>query len=344
MHDQHLYILGLVILVVIVVILFSYKETFSDEIMVGETETTRAVLGNYTTNVRKLHGNSGETIIMVHNSPFTQEVWTPLFMHAQQHRKTEKIPTIISYDVMGYGSGWVPIDPQYNDANVNNKAWELDIFVDQLYNLHRQYAPNTPVTLVGYGFGGTIAQLYALKHPETIKKLVIMMATIGPTRTGVPSEISYLVNWIAQNPRPSYLTIEQSFVQHNLCKWFDNNDMLECPSSENRTDPGQEIDTNAFLIASMLFRQTNCQVYLQIDKIIATNNLLESWNAAKLSFPIVFLAGTRDVYMDIDKLKQDMKLVEKATDNTVDLVTVDGKHGYPIANPKYVYNLITGQK
>ncbi len=196
---------------------------------------------------------------------------------------------------------------------------------------------------MGYGFGGKVAQAFALDHADLISKLYILATSIGPTITGIRDETLYMVQWIAKNPLVTYLTMEQSFVHYNMCLWFENNDRRICPYPENAKDTSNSFETVEYLLASKMYREGSASSYLQVDKLVSTDDLRPVWEKAQVPFPVTFLVANRDVYTNVDMVKQNIdKVVKKATPSTT-LYVVEGKHGFPLVHPEYIYKLITGQ-
>ena len=196
--------------------------------------------------------------------------------------------------------------------------------------------------MVGYGFGGKVAQAFALEHQDLVKSLYILATSIGPTTTGIRDETSYLVQWISKNPLVTYLTMEQQFIQYNLCIWFQNNDKRLCPYPENDTDSVNTFGTVEYLLAAKMFRESSCQTYLQVDKLESTDNLRPLWVKAQLTFPVTFLVSSLDHYTNLDTVKQDIQIVQKASPSAT-LYISEGKHGFSLIHPEYIYDLITGQ-
>lgn len=316
--------------------------------VVGGTTVTQHEYNHrpgHNTNVRKLLGDSDEIIILLHNSPFTSEVWTPLYMHTQEQKGTfnKKIPTLISYDLLGFGTAWMPVAPRYNNDDISNYAWGFDEYVKDLYDIYKTFGESKKITLVGYGFGGGIAQLFALQYSELIKHLYILGSTASAAATGTPDEIQYLVNWINKNPGVSYLTMEQQFIDQNLCTWFENNDQTKCPYPLNKLDTTNTFKNIEYLIGSKMYREASCLTYLQVNKLEAGQNIQNVWATKKPSFPVTFLLGERDHYVSIETMKRDLKIIrESLTNANAQLYVIKGKHGFALTHPIYIYNLITG--
>jgi len=320
--------------------------------VVGGTVATKMIFKNHSTNVYRLLGNTNKTIILIHNSPFNVLVWMPLFMYVQSLKDAgKKIPNLLCYDLLGHGTAWVPVDKKYNDANIENHAWEYKVFSDNLYDIYKKYIGSGKVTVVGYGFGGSVAQAFALDHTDLVSELFGLAGVgfnasfstgTGSTVTGIRDETQYLVQWITKNPLVTYLTMEDQFVQYNLCIWFQNNDKRICPYPENAKDTINTFGTVEYLLADKMYREANCQTYLQINKLVSTDNLHPGWEKAQLSFPVTFLVANMDYYTNLNTVKQDIQVVQKTTPS-VTLYVSEGKHGFPLIYPAYIYNLITGQ-
>ncbi len=310
--------------------------------VVGGTVSTKLVFDHSgrSTIVRKLLGDSGKTIILLHNDPFDMEVWSPLFMYVQHLKNIgKKIPNLICYDLLGHGTAWVPVPDQYNDANMQNIAWNFEEFSKDLYEVYQKYVGLGKVTLVGYGFGGTIVQYFALDNYDLIDHLYVIATTIGPTITGVPDEKNYLVNWIAKNPLVTYLTLEQKFVNWGMCMWFDNNDPRVCSNPKDETN---SYGTVEYLLANKMYTEASCDTYLQVAKMLGTFDLRPKWKQIKVTCPVTFLIGNRDNYTNLKTIKKDMKIVRQSAPS-VNLYMVNGKHGFALVFPKFIYQLISGQ-
>ena len=313
--------------------------------VVGGTVSTKLFFDHSgrSTVVRKLLGDNNKTIILLHNNPFDMEVWSPLFMYVQHLKNIgKKIPNLICYDLLGHGTAWVPVPDQYNDANMKNIAWDFEEFSKDLYEVYQKYVSLGKVTLVGYGFGGTVAQYFALDNYDLIDHLYVIATTIGPTITGVPDEKNYLVNWVAKNPLVTYLTLEQKFVNWGMCMWFDNNDPRVCSDPENAKDDTNSYGTVEYLLANKMYTEASCDTYLQVAKMLGTFDLRPKWKQIKVTCPVTFLIGNRDNYTNLKTIKEDVKIVKQSAP-IVNLYMVNGKHGFALVYPEFIYQLISGQ-
>jgi len=311
----------------------------------GTTVTSRLVYNDigYSTLVRKLLGDNGKTIILLHDNPFNMEMWDPMYLYIQSLQNSgQQIPTLLSYDLIGHGTSWEPVDKRYNTGDMNTMAWSLKDFSSQLFKLYKQYVEKGKVVLVGFGFGGTVAQQFTLEHPELIEHLYVLGTTIGKTINGLPDEKNYLVQWIAKHPLITYLTMEQKFVNWNLCLWLENDNPRVCSDPRNMLDRINSYDTIEYLIAKKMFTEASCNTYLQIVKILDTYDLRPQWQSTKVSSPITFLIGDRDHYTDNNTMIQDVNSI-KGSSPSIKLYIVNGKHGFVFDSPEYIYKLISGQ-
>jgi pimeloyl-ACP methyl ester carboxylesterase len=334
-----------ILIAIIVIIKKKPTETFkvlAQEI--GETIATEMLMKDgHNTVIRKLLGNNGKTIILLHNSPFDVQVWYPLYMYMQSLLKDGKqIPTLISYDLKGHGTAWISVPTQYNDSNPTNIAWTIQEFSDNLYEIYKQQMGTGKVIIAGFGFGANVAQEFALNHSDIIEHLFILSQSIqGPLPNALDSENQYLVNWINKNPNVSYLTLEQSFVQLGMCKWFQNKNPLICPYQDNQNDTIDTYQTVEYLLANKMYRESSATTFLQINKILNQNNFLSMWEQTTVSFPITMLMANLDVYISAEQIRNDNKTLKMASQN-VQTYIVGGKHGFVLLEPEYISNLLNG--
>ena len=249
----------------------------------------------------------------------------------------EKIPTLIAYDLMGTGTAWIPVDAKYENADMYNYAWTFNDFASNLFDIYKAHITGK-VTIVGYGFGGLVAQAFALEHPTLIEQMYLITSPINPSVVERINEINYIVNWIDRNKTVSYLTFEQDYVNRHLCSWFESNNLLHCPYPGNINDTKDDVGSVAYLLAEKMYREGNIRSLLQTNKLTHSENLLEKWNKTPATFPIVALFANNDHYIDYISAEQDIRIISKSAR----VYIVNGKHGFPLVNTEYMYDLITG--
>ncbi|SIT81002.1 alpha/beta fold hydrolase [Pontibacter indicus] len=99
----------------------------------------------------------GEPIVFVHGTPTWSFVWR------QQIKALSRTHRCIAPDHLGFGLSDKPMNFAYTpEAHAHN----LEQLIDQLQL--------KDITLVVHDFGGPIGLSYALKHPENIRRLVIL--------------------------------------------------------------------------------------------------------------------------------------------------------------------------
>lgn len=117
---------------------------------------------HHTTNLE--HGTlhfvdegDGEPIVFVHGTP----TWS--FLWRQQIKSLSRTHRCIAPDHLGFGLSDKPQDFAYTpEAHADN----LEQLIDRLKLKN--------ITLVVHDFGGPIGLRYAIRHPENVKKLVIL--------------------------------------------------------------------------------------------------------------------------------------------------------------------------
>ncbi|MDX5436990.1 MAG: alpha/beta fold hydrolase [Pontibacter sp.] len=99
----------------------------------------------------------GEPIVFVHGTPTWSFVWR------QQIKSLSRTHRCIAPDHLGFGLSDKPQDFAYTpEAHADN----LELLIDRL--------KLKDITLVVHDFGGPIGLRYAIRHPENVKKLVIL--------------------------------------------------------------------------------------------------------------------------------------------------------------------------
>jgi (E)-2-((N-methylformamido)methylene)succinate hydrolase len=147
-----------------------------------------------------LHGTaveisgSGPPVVLLHGVGLNQSIW------AEQVKALESDFQVITYDLLGHG----------RSAAVRANSPLAD-WVDQLSEVVRGLALEK-FTLVGFSFGGLIAQAYAAQHSGLIEKLVLMSTVYDRNeaeRAGVLSRLD-----VAQREGP------HAIISAALSRWF----------------------------------------------------------------------------------------------------------------------------
>ena len=331
-------------LFIIIFLKINKKENFTTSL--GNIKTSKIIFQNknkHSTDIINLQGNIDDTIIFIHNTPFDMQIWMPLFNFIFLNTSYSNLPNLLAYDMIGHSTGWVNVPSQFNDLNSYNKAWEMTEFVSDLKEIYEKYIKKGKIKLVGYGTGGKVAQSFALTYPDIIKSLYVMNISISPIKMGIEMENEYLINWIRNNPNVSYLTMEETFIQYNLCLWFNNkSDCLKISKDDNTPNYKYE-DNSSFLLSQNLYRTFNCATYLQMNKLVENLNLQNKWNNTKVDFPVNFLISDNDHYTNILKVKNDLETIKKPI-NDLNLTIVKGTHIFPLTNPDFLFEWIINEK
>ncbi len=113
----------------------------------------------------------GQVIVMVHGNPTWSYYYRHLAdaltaEHGLKHAYRVLIPDHIG---MGQSDRWFDVEQTYTLAN------RLDDFSNWLdARLLEQDEPNAPIDLVVHDWGGAIALSWAARHPERVRRLVIL--------------------------------------------------------------------------------------------------------------------------------------------------------------------------
>lgn len=110
-------------------------------------------------NLRGTHFRSageGPPLVLVHGVGADLEMWTPLAALLSRHRR------VVTYDMQGHGESAAPPGP-----------YSLADFVRQL----RRLAEDLDLSrfdLAGFSMGGLVAQGFALEHPGSVNRLILV--------------------------------------------------------------------------------------------------------------------------------------------------------------------------
>lgn len=289
------------------------------------------------TNVANLVGTKDNWVVLLHNNPFNKQIWYPLFAHMQHlYEAGQQIPNLLAYDLKGHGTAWKPVDAKYNDTNSNNVAWTMSQFAGDLDEIYKKFIGRGKITLVGYGFGGAVAQEFALTNPKLIDKLLILQTTLE-YNPGVDNEIMYLSPLLQRNLDIYYLTMDEQFVQRSLCMWFLINDLIMCP--QNTLDNKNVSESVEYVLVQKLFREGSASTTLQVDKLLKNITYKQKWANTKVDFPIILLTADADPLAPISVMTNEFKVLKSANSESR-YVTVKGKHGYTIIHPEVIAGLL----
>jgi pimeloyl-ACP methyl ester carboxylesterase len=147
-----------------------------------------------------LHGTlleisgSGPPIVLLHGVGLNQSIW------AEQVTALAADFQVITYDLLGHGRSTA------GSANAALADW-----VDQLNGVARDLALEK-FALVGFSFGGLIAQAYAVRYPRMIERLVLMSTVYDRSEAERVSVLSRLD--VARREGP------HAIIFAALSRWF----------------------------------------------------------------------------------------------------------------------------
>ncbi len=325
------------------------NETFTTNFNSADTSTEfleYVDMGDHRTMVYLQRGNSGDTVLLLHNSPMSLSIWTFLFHTLQRISMSgAKTPNLVAYDLRGHGTAWMPVDPKYNDSNVDNYAWPLDLFVEDCKKIYDKVIGGGKIKICGFGFGGFVAQKYALTYPETVSKLILLQTSIKPI-SGLNTEIEYLAGdrgWITRNPHVTYLTSEEKFVQAQLCSWFYLPETSGCPPDTLIDDNDEDEQAlPQYNLTASLWRKSSSTTTLQTDKLAMSTNLVPDWeNAKTVPFDIHILATTDDPLASPEMMAHTYTTIYNNNRHVLVVFDVaNGRHGFTIMRPDYIAGII----
>lgn len=106
----------------------------------------------------------GEPIIVIHGGPgLSQDYLLP------EMAKLAENNLVIFYDQRGSG---------LSTGEINSDSMQIGIFLDDLEAV-RKFFGYKSVTILGHSWGGFLAMHYAIRHPESIHKLILLNSVPG---------------------------------------------------------------------------------------------------------------------------------------------------------------------
>ena len=137
---------------------------------------------------------AGPALVFLHGVGLNQAIW------AEQVKAFTSSQRVITYDLLGHG----------RSASVSENATLKD-WVLQLENVTRDLKLDR-FSLVGFSFGGMVAQAYAAEHADRIETLVLMSTVYDRNETERAGVLGRLAK--AQKEGP------QAIIAAALSRWF----------------------------------------------------------------------------------------------------------------------------
>jgi len=158
----------------------------------------------------------GPTLIMLHGVGLKQSIW-----EAQVEFLSATI-RVVTYDLLGHGR------TMERGAALSNWTAQLEGIVQELALEH--------FLLLGFSFGGMVAQSYAARHPERIDRLILMctvydrsdaeragvLARLELAKKEVPAAIiaAALARWFSPDVNPQVLAHYDALLRGNESSGF----------------------------------------------------------------------------------------------------------------------------
>ena len=171
---------------------------------------------------------AGPPVILLHGVGLNRTIWRAQVAALSRHF------TVVIYDQLGHGRS-----PHIAEGT------PLDAFVDQLVRVMDQLEiPKAHV--VGFSFGGLVAQLFALTHPERVNKLVLMGTVYNRTEQEQAGVAGRLAKARKEGPR--------SIIPMAIERWFTPAFIAGQPELIGEIERGLwNNDPTSFLTAYALF-------------------------------------------------------------------------------------------
>lgn len=146
---------------------------------------------------------AGPALILLHGVGLNQSIW------AEQAKVFASTHHVVTFDLLGHGrSSVVP-----ENAALGDWVNQLEKLVEELKLVR--------FSLVGFSFGGMIAQAYASRHSDRIEKLVLMSTVYDRSEVQRASVSTRLE--MAQREGP------QAIIAAALSRWFSQEFAAEFP-------------------------------------------------------------------------------------------------------------------
>ena len=340
--DNVYIVIGIAIIVIgILVICKKYSLENFDNKFIESASSEQFIqyldMGDHRTVVNLQRGDNGDTVLLLHNMSLTSEIWHPLFQTLQRYSMSDiKTPNLVSYDLRGFGTAWMPVPQKFLDKNIYNSFWSLEQYVADCVNVYNKIIGSGKIILVGFGLGGLVAQKFALANPTLIKKLVILQTSILLDPELVKG-LGILSEWAAKKPDITYLTMQEDFVQKILCEWF------YTPLCEQLDDSHHnDQNTPQYNLITKLYREASVSSSIQGQKLLLATNLELDWEmSGKLEFPVHILAATDDPIASPNRIVQTFTTIQnknRALQIILDIVS--GRRGFSVLRPDYIAGII----
>jgi proline iminopeptidase len=142
-------------------------------------------------------GDGPRIAVVLHGGPGASHD----YLRPQLDRATTATRRLFYYDQRGGGRS--PLDPGVAPGGIDEHIADLDAI--------RVSLGEERLTLIGYSFGGLLALLYALRHPERVERL----ALISPAPTNADMRTEFKARLAAAGQRPEVEAFRQTLDPAN---------------------------------------------------------------------------------------------------------------------------------
>ena len=197
---------------------------------------------------------AGPALVFLHGVGLNQAIW------AEQVKAFASSQRVITYDLLGHG----------RSASVSENATLKD-WVLQLENLTRDLKLDR-FSLVGFSFGGMVAQAYAAEHADRIETLVLMSTVYdrnGAERAAVLARLEK-----AQKDGPL------AIISAALSRWFSSDFAASNPDVMHNYEA--------------LLKKNNATSFLAAYKCFATGDQELMGRLSSFSRPTLVMTGELD--------------------------------------------------
>ena len=197
---------------------------------------------------------AGPALVLLHGVGLNQSIW------AEQVKAFAPTRQVITYDLLGHGRS----APVPENAVLENWVHQLEKLVEEL-KLER-------FSLMGFSFGGLIAQGFAAKHADRIEKLVLMSTVYDRSEAQQASVLSRLEVVKREGPHATVPTA--------LSRWFSPQFAESHPDVMNCYE--------------VMLRENDATSFLSAYKCFATVDQELVGVLSKFNRPILIITGELD--------------------------------------------------
>ena len=241
---------------------------------------------------------AGPALVLLHGVGLNQSIWeAQVKAFAPTHQ-------IITFDLLGHGRSAVIA----RNATLDDWVLQLETLAQEL-RLER-------FSLLGFSFGGMIAQAYAAKHADSIEKLVLMSTVYARNeqeRAGVLARLD-----VAQREGP------QAIIGAALSRWFSPEFAAEFP----------EVMQNY----ERMLRNNDAVSFLAAYKCFAGDDKQLVGRLSEFNHPTLVMTGALDGGSTPDMARRLAATIASASLSIVPLA----RHMMPVEMPDEVNSVLRG--